>query len=142
MRFSYGQHLTTVNVKSKHLRYFETNSKKSLYRINRFISDEEVSNLFSKAYIVVYPYRSITMSGVLSISYYFKKQLLVSNHSFFKDNTDLDALFFISGDVNDLSLKLAEICDRNYIKTGSSFYEKNYKKSILIDEYMKFYLLG
>ena len=34
----------------------------------RFIEDEEVAYLFKKAKFIVYPYRSATMSGVLSLA--------------------------------------------------------------------------
>ena len=44
----------------------------NIIRINRFIEDEEVAYLFKKAKFIVYPYRSATMSGVLSLAYYFK----------------------------------------------------------------------
>ena len=124
-------------VAGKGLDYFETDKVMSVYRINRFIKDTEVKSLFSKASVVVYPYRSVTMSGVLSIAYFFNKKLIVSDHQFFKDNTDVDALFFQSGNTEALPKKLREI---NYNeKTETSFYEDNYKKEVLVQKYLTFY---
>ena len=47
--------------------------------INRFISDEEMVWLFSNTNFTVLPYIEASQSGVLSVSYYFKKPVIVSN---------------------------------------------------------------
>ncbi len=60
-------------VAGKGIQYFDTNIQKGEIRINRFIEDNELKYLYENAAIVVYPYRSATMSGVLSLAYYFKK---------------------------------------------------------------------
>lgn len=53
--------------------------------INRYIEDDELIDLFTNSYCVVFPYISATQSGVLSLAYYFKKPAIVSNVPFFKE---------------------------------------------------------
>ena len=56
--------------------------------INRFISDSEVKDLFSRAAVVVYPYISATQSGVVSIASYFGKPMVVSDLPFFRQTCE------------------------------------------------------
>jgi D-inositol-3-phosphate glycosyltransferase len=46
---------------------------------DRFINDNEVSQFFSVAEIVVQPYKNATQSGVTQIAYHFEKPMLVTN---------------------------------------------------------------
>ena len=46
---------------------------------DRFINDNEVSEFFSAADIVVQPYRSATQSGVTQIAYHFERPMLVTD---------------------------------------------------------------
>jgi glycosyltransferase involved in cell wall biosynthesis len=46
---------------------------------DHFIKDEEVSNFFSIADMVVQPYRSATQSGVTQIAFHFEKPMLVTD---------------------------------------------------------------
>lgn len=57
----------------------------NIIRLNRFIEDAEIRDLFTKAAIVVYPYRSATMSGVLSLAFYFRKKVVMSDVPFSKN---------------------------------------------------------
>jgi len=68
--------------------YFDRdiNKESNIFIINRFISDEEMGDLFSKAKIVVLPYTSATQSAVTSLSYYFKKPMIVSNIEGLRDS--------------------------------------------------------
>ncbi|MBE6309978.1 MAG: glycosyltransferase [Bacteroidales bacterium] len=63
--------------------YYNGNSDSDIIRLNRFIDDSEVKDLFEKASLVVYPYISATQSGVLSIASYFAKKMVVSDVPFF-----------------------------------------------------------
>jgi glycosyltransferase involved in cell wall biosynthesis len=54
--------------------------------INRYIEDEELNDLFSNAYCVIYPYISATQSGVLSLAYHYNKPVIVSEIPFFKES--------------------------------------------------------
>lgn len=89
----------------KGIQYFDTNIQKGEIRINRFIEDSELKYLYENAAIVVYPYRSATMSGVLSLAYYFKKVVSIG-YSFFIDNISLQTSVFQSGNIYDLSEKI------------------------------------
>jgi glycosyltransferase involved in cell wall biosynthesis len=46
---------------------------------DRFIKDDEVSQFFSAADLVVQPYRSATQSGVTQVAFHFGKPMLVTN---------------------------------------------------------------
>jgi D-inositol-3-phosphate glycosyltransferase len=46
---------------------------------DHFIKDEEVSNFFCAADLVVQPYRSATQSGVTQIAFHFEKPMLVTD---------------------------------------------------------------
>lgn len=81
--------------------------------INRFIKDEEVGRLFSRAGVVVYPYTQATMSGVLSIAHYFNTQVIVSDMPFFIDNIADGDIVFKSGDKEALTSILTDIYKRD-----------------------------
>lgn len=102
--------------------------KDNIIHINRFINDNEIKNLFVNSSLVVYPYISATMSGVLSIAFYFKKKVLLSDVPFFKEYANPCCSFFKAGDVNDLTNKL------NILINTSEFSESNYYKEFFSDE--------
>lgn len=110
----------------------------NIIRINRFIDDSEVRMLFEKAKIVVYPYRSATMSGVLSLAFFFKKRILLSDVAFFRENEAVSTTFFKTGDVDDLVNKikkmLASPCD-----DCEDVYEQKYSKETMVKSYISFY---
>jgi glycosyltransferase involved in cell wall biosynthesis len=109
--------------------YFERNESKEdkIIRINRFIDDSEVKNLFQKADCVVYPYTSATQSGVLSIAYYFGCQLVVSDVPFFLDNVEPYETAFVFQNGNSESLKQS-ILNALKIKGNDLFIEQQKKK--------------
>lgn len=109
----------------------------NIVEINRFIEDEELKDLFQRALFVVYPYRSITMSGVLSIAYYFNKPVLLSDLSFFKENKTPMSFFFKCNDVIDLRDKLLSMINRKF--SDACFYKEIYSEKTLADDYYKFY---
>lgn len=53
--------------------------KENIEIINRYIYDNEVSDLFQKASIVVLPYVEASQSGIVPIAYAFKKPVVVTN---------------------------------------------------------------
>ncbi len=112
----------------------------NVIRLNRFIEDEEVAMLFKKAKIVVYPYLSATMSGVLSLAYFFHKLVLASDIPFFKDNMIEGVTLFHAGNAEDLRLKLEEIV-KGFDKYSVDFngYEKLYSAKSLANSYWKLY---
>lgn len=113
----------------------------NIIRINRFIDDAEVKYLFENSLFVVYPYRSVTMSGVLSIAYYFKKRVLASSIPFFLDNRTQTTFFFECNNINDLQFKMEFLaCDKNMIFNADMSYNEIYSEEI-INDYIKLYML-
>ena len=115
-------------------------SNNDIIWINRFIDDVELRYLFEKSLFVVYPYLSATMSGVLSIAYYFRKRMLLSDIPFFLDYASDDVVYFKSGDTNDLSLKIKAILNNQIETPKGDNYKKFYGESSLIESYKKLYL--
>lgn len=117
------------------------NRNKNIIRINRFIDDSEVKDLFSKALFVVYPYRSATMSGVLSIAYYFKKRVLLSKIPFFLENATSISSFFEANNELDLQKQMELMTNQNVIdESYKACYESIYSDKVLISDYIKLYL--
>lgn len=119
-----------------------TASNPNIIRINRFIDDAEVRDLFCKALFVVYPYRSATMSGVLSIAYYFNKRVLLSSIPFFIDNATKSATFFKCGDVADLQSQMERLTTSGGNEHSNGSYGEIYSEKILIEDYCKLYSRG
>ena len=89
--------------------------------------------------MVVYPYRSATMSGVLSLAYYFKKKLLVSDIPFFVDNVSLQTSLFQAGNIYDLSEKMKIKLRESPSVGDGDYYEKLYSTDALIIGYKHLY---
>ena len=79
----------------------------------RYIPDEEVSDFFERADLVVLPYKRIYQSGVLLNSMSFKKAVLVSDLEPFKEiiNDNENGFVFNSENPSSLADKLIEISD-------------------------------
>lgn len=77
----------------------------------RFISDNEVAGYYSKANLVVLPYKEIYQSAVLLLSMSYGNPVLCSDLDFFKDVIvhNENGFLFKNGDVNDLAEKIIEI---------------------------------
>ena len=112
----------------------------NIIRLNRFIDDDEIAQLFKKAKLVVYPYVTATMSGVLSLAYFFNKLVLASDIPFFKEYATKSVYFFKAGDVDDLRAHIEDMVenvDTSHIdNTG---YERLFGEKALIDSYWKLY---
>lgn len=115
--------------------HFEGNN---IIAINRVIDDKEIKDLFSKATVVVYPYRSITMSGVLSIAYYFKKNVIISDLGFFLQNKSKNTQVFKNGNTEDLAKTLAETISN--LSDMSTAYDEIYSGETMINQYLSFYI--
>lgn len=114
------------------------NTDNSIIHVNRIIDDTEIRDLFTNAQVVVYPYTSATMSGVLSIAYYFSKKVLVSDLPFFKENKSACCTFFKAGDRNDLKDKLQAIINGTHF-IASKCYQETYSAEKLANDYAEFY---
>ncbi|MDR3002302.1 MAG: glycosyltransferase [Fibromonadaceae bacterium] len=88
---------------------FESSKKtEDVIFIDRFIETEEIKSLFENAKCVVYPYISITQSGVLSFPYYFGIPVIASGLSYFKDQIidEKTGWLFETGNADDLAKKM------------------------------------
>lgn len=113
---------------------------KNIIRLNRYIDDGEIAVLFRKAKFVVYPYISATMSGVLSLAYYFNKLVLASDIPFFKENATPNITFFKNGDIGDLQLKLEDmVLNTETFQIDMTSYDRLYSVKALADSYWNLY---
>lgn len=113
---------------------------KNIIRLNRYIDDDEVAVLFRKAKFIVYPYISATMSGVLSLAYYFNKIVLASDIPFFKENATQNVTFFKNGNIGDLQLKLEDmVLNTITYKIDITSYDRLYGTKALADSYWNLY---
>lgn len=113
---------------------------KRIIHINRFIDDEEINNLFKKSDLVVYPYISATMSGVLSIAYYNECKVVMSDVEFFKENCVPGSYLFKAGSVEDLKRQIL-LALKNKEKVNIRSYNLLYSNENLIDGYSTLYSL-
>ena len=131
-----SQHKLVIAGKGEN--YQSMTNSTNIIRINRFIKDEEISNLFQKAAIIVYPYRSATMSGVLSIAYYFKKKVVLSDIPFFYQYACENSFFFKNGDKP--SLKESIISALLTPTSKEDNYHRFYNPKSIIQQLTKFYV--
>lgn len=117
----------------------ENSISHNVVRINRFIADEELRDLFQNAKLVVYPYRTATMSGVLSLAYYFRCQILVSNIPFFMSTISENTMVFNNGDLYDLGKKMNHLLSNKKAMIDADYYDTKYSKEKLLNEYIQLY---
>lgn len=79
--------------------------------INRWLSDEEVCDLFSRADVLVLPYLKASQSGVLSMAWACGVPVIVSNVEGLTEQVKNmeNGLVFKSGDISDLSKVMFKI---------------------------------
>lgn len=108
--------------------------------LNRFIDDTELRYLFQKALFVVYPYRSATMSGVLSIAYYFHKRVLLSDVPFFLENATAASTFFKKGDIVALQKQMEKlVVEECNDMAFEKIYKDIYSDEVLNADHAKLY---
>lgn len=127
---------TKLVIAGKGIEYEKNNN---IIRINRFISDNEVAWLFKKSKFVVYPYISATMSGVLSLAYFFNKRVLLSDVPFFLENKTECCTFFKNKDIIDLQNKLELLYFIDDQNDNKQCYDSIYSNKVLADDYYNFY---
>lgn len=116
----------------------------SVILINRYIYDDEVSHLYQNAKIVVYPYKTATQSGVLSLAFYYKKPVLTSNVPFFKsiiENIDHN-LLFEANNSKDLVQKLICLLNSDLACISNKvhkYYDSSYDSCAIRTELMSIY---
>lgn len=109
--------------------------------LNRFILDEEIGDLFRKAKFVVYPYRSITMSGVLSLAFYFRKRIICSDLDYFKQYKNESMLFFPVNDIDTLAKSLDQTVNSTSL-SSENIYEHYFSEKQLQRSLLSFYGLN
>ena len=117
--------------------YFPHTCDSRVIFMNRYIEDDEIKSLFTKAACVVYPYISATQSGVLSLAYKFQTPALVSDIPYFNEiSVKKSCLHFKRADVKDLSEKLEQLLfctNLNEMKVAQKvFFENGYSENALI----------
>lgn len=114
-------------------------SDNNVVHINRFIEDREVASIFRNASIVVYPYTSATMSGILSLSYYYDRPTILSDIPFFLENATPGSYYFKNGDIENLKELLNKMTCSNHLVGTRDGYDKIYNRQVMVDAYHKFY---
>lgn len=101
--------------------------------INRFVDDEELKDLFTRAAVVVYPYISATQSGVTSIASYFDRPMVLSDLPFFRQTCEeYDGVtFFANGNIDELAAAIT----RSLQSTASTraMYEQVYTSDAMCE---------
>lgn len=105
--------------------------------INRYLGEDEIQVLFSNSCCTIFPYISATQSGVLSLSYFFGKPVIVSDIPFLKDNVEENLTGLIFKNSNLESLKNSLIFFANFSNLFSVSYIKNYYKNKYSTEELK-----
>ena len=119
-------------------------SNKDIYIINRYIDDEEVSELYKNAKAVVYPYISATQSGVLSLAFYFHKPVLTSDIQYFKSIVEEYGVGMTfktqdSGDLRKQLLNMLKSDVKDMIKRQSEYYFTYYSNEAIREQLLKIY---
>lgn len=85
---------------------------------DRFINDNEVTNFFSAADLVIQPYRDATQSGVTQIAYHFDKPMIVTDVGGLKEIVpDGKCGYVVKPSPGDISDAIAECYKNNMLKT-------------------------
>lgn len=117
------------------IKYITNNE--NIITINRYIEDTEIADLFKCSSFVVYPYRSATMSGVLSLAFYFKKRVVLSSIPFFNQFDCSNVIYFKPENIVDLKNKMEIISTSKCIEQSS--YNEFFSDHQLIDDYYVLY---
>lgn len=99
---------------------------------NRFILDEEIATFFQKASVVVLPYIDASQSGIIPISYAFKKPVIVTNVGSISEVVDDGITGFVIPPKNIEALADSIIKILNDDSMRMKMGENSYKK--MIDE--------
>ena len=120
----------------------ELNLRERVNIVDKFVGNEEIMNYFLKSKAVILPYKTASQSGVISLSYFFDKPIVVSNleglTSFVKN--DKSGVVF-NNTPEDLANAINIVLDKknnyNYIKNIKKN-KKKYSWNRFADELIKF----
>ncbi|CAG37941.1 glycosyltransferase family 4 protein [Desulfotalea psychrophila] len=100
--------------------------------INKFIPDEEISQLFQEASVIVLPYREASQSGIIPIAYDFKKAVVASNVGAISEVVDhlKTGILVEKENVNELANALCDllICKEKRERFGEAGHKKLYSE--------------
>lgn len=121
-------------------------SIKNMIIINRYIKDTEIANLYRRACCVVYPYTSATQSGVLSLAFYFKAPVIVSDVPYFRNIVEpyKTGILFKAGNKFDLQKKLMEVLEQDDLRKrisekGWEYYQSYFSGIAIRNKLMAIY---
>ena len=118
--------------------YIEADER--IHTVNRFISDGEMNWLFENCIAVVMPYIEASQSGVLPISYYFSKPVIVSNQPGLIENVIDGKTGYIAHSPQELGEKLQSILGDGYaqmVDNVNDYYKKRFKWEDNIQQMLK-----
>lgn len=119
------------------------NEEERVIWLNRYIQDKEVAYLFKNAKCVVFPYISVTQSGVLSISCHFQTPVITSDIPFFRSMVAEGlGVTFEKENLEDLVDKLKFICcrDNSDIKNKQiEYYSQYFSKERIREKLLTIY---
>lgn len=141
---SISKHFNLVIAGSGDLSIERDPNDENIVIINRYIKESEISYLYKNAKCVVYPYISVTQSGVLSLSFYYRVPTIASDIPFFKriiEKTNT-GLLFKSGDIQDLTKKIVKILSMDCTDMKccqQEYYQLNYDGTVIRDSLLTIY---
>ena len=126
------------------LPFVRRENEKNVIMINRYIRDSEVAALYKNARVVVYPYISVTQSGVLSIAFYFGLPVLTSDLDFFREDilASKAGLLFERGNKFDLKKKLEMLLNQKMVEfaeSGKMYYMQHYDGDVIRRDLLDIY---
>lgn len=112
------------------------NVRGDILHLNRYIKNSEIAALFKNSKCVIYPYMSATMSGVLSLAFYFNKQVILSDIPFFNQYSCDLTVFFQNKNVTELQEKMETLPS---LDLKSEAYNLFYSEKQMIQAYRYIY---
>ena len=110
----------------------------------RRVENHEIPDLFASSDYLILPYKEVTQSGPLLISYYYKVPVIASNHDGFKEYIDhgTTGFLFQNADPQSLSQVMESILRKEYdystiCKNLSQFIEENNSLESIVARYDK-----
>lgn len=113
----------------------------------RMIANSEIPDLFASHQFIVYPYKAMSQSGALKVAYAYKKPVITSDLTAFKEEVKegVNGFFFHSEDVDSLKkiirrcVMMPEVEYRSLLSRVSDFVEKNYSADMVKKAYCQMF---
>lgn len=113
----------------------------------RFINNEEIPNLFTRAHFFVQPYRIVTQSGAMKVAFQYNTPVIVSRLEGFTDELEegINGYSFISEDPMDLEKVMLECIQTfknkydNLRRNMKEYTKNNYSPEIISKQYINLF---